>query len=84
MVLFHDIVRDVPQESLGARITVKTSSEAAIDDDYCWSLMSAEVRSIWDKYKMPPQPLYRRILAFITSYDIGFKVVLLVRQILRM
>ena len=83
LMLFNEILSSIPKETFEARFTAKSNKEAGLNDDYCWSKLSAEERSAWERYRSPRPPFFHHVLDFITDFTIGFKLVAFVRRLIR-
>ncbi|KAI9067543.1 hypothetical protein FKP32DRAFT_1588535 [Trametes sanguinea] len=80
---FEDMVAQQSPACLDTKVTLERSFHAMAEDDFYWSKLSEEERLRWGPYRTPPRPLWRRLLSWIASTDIGWIVLLRVREFLQ-
>ncbi|KAI8972191.1 hypothetical protein BD414DRAFT_525342 [Trametes punicea] len=82
LMFFRDITGPLSQEKLANEVVLVPSFDAMNGTDAYWSKLSTDDRRIWGRYRMPEQPLWTRILDWVTSYRVGWTVVCFIRRVL--
>ncbi|CDO78036.1 hypothetical protein BN946_scf184885.g2 [Trametes cinnabarina] len=76
---FEDIIIQLPQGCLEARVMLDRSFEAMRDEGLYWTELSTEDQAKWGQYRTPPRPLWMRLLGFMSRNTLGFRILCFLR-----
>ena len=73
----------LPDDVRKTPVPLLVGFDAMVDAGVYWSKLSASDQMVWGRHRTPPRLWWMRVLGRIVQYDYGFKLVLLIRRILR-
>ncbi|KAM5542805.1 hypothetical protein V8D89_003766 [Ganoderma adspersum] len=83
LTFFEDATRGLPSDVLGTEVKLEPDWDPVDDPNIYWAKLSPDFSKTWGIYRTPPPSLARWLLDVITRYRIGWRILILVRSVLR-
>ena len=80
---FQATTTQLPDDVRKTPVSLLLNFDGMTDAGVYWSKLSASDQTVWGRHRTPPIPWWMHMLGSIVQYDYGFKLVSLVRRILR-
>ncbi|TFK89104.1 hypothetical protein K466DRAFT_545831 [Polyporus arcularius HHB13444] len=79
---FRDTTASLPGRTLDAHVVLKIGFAPMFDADIYWSKLAPESLAIYGVHRTPPPSWWTRVLDWMLSFSIGFRVIIPLRRIL--
>ena len=83
LAFFEEATRSLSSDVLGTQVQLEPSWDPVVDPTVYWAKLPPDFSKTPGLYRTPPPSLVRRLLAAIGSYRIGWRILILVRSVLR-
>ncbi|KAI0769455.1 hypothetical protein BD413DRAFT_477624 [Trametes elegans] len=81
---YRQVVEQARLDSGQTRVVLERDYDAMDDSELYWSQLTSTDRQVWGRYRTPRLSLWARVLDWIASYPLGWKVLCFVRRSLQL